>query len=80
MDVRYCRRGGAAVAAPHPGRGAPHRRDEFEAKKKAEREKLSQKQNVPKALASAGKDLTSPFLIALANREELVRNGKVCAG
>ena len=54
------------------------KRDEFEARKKASREKHSKKQNAPKVLASASADLTNyPFLQALANREELVRAGKL---
>ena len=49
-------------------------------KKKAEIEqaKKSKQHNVPKMLASAGKDLTGfPFLQALAEREEQVRNGRL---
>jgi len=54
------------------------KREEFEARKKAEREQSSKKQTEPKSLASTGKDLDGfPFLQALANREELVRNGKL---
>lgn len=54
------------------------KRDEFEARKRAEQERFSPKNNLPKALASSGKDLTGhPLLSALASREELVRNGKL---
>ncbi len=54
------------------------KREEFEGRQKAEREKHLLKENVPKPLASMGKDLsTSPFLQSLANREESVRNGKL---
>lgn len=54
------------------------KREEFEARKKTEREKHLLKENVPKPLFSMGKDLEDkPFLQALANREELVRNGKL---
>ena len=54
------------------------KREEFEARKKAEREKHLLKENAPKPLFSMGKDLKEyPFLQALANREELVRNGKL---
>ncbi len=54
------------------------KREEFETRQKAEREKHLLKENVPKPLASMGKDLTGfPFLQSLANREELVRNGKL---
>ena len=66
------------VELGYRGSGETLKREEFEARKKAEREKHSQKQNAPKVLASAGKDLTGfPFLQAIANREELVRNGKL---
>lgn len=66
------------VELGYRGSGETLKREEFEAKKKTEREKHSQKQSAPKLLASAGKDLTGfPFLQALANREELVRNGKL---
>eukprot|EP00499_Haloplacidia_sp_CaronLabIsolate_P014499 CAMPEP_0196786746 /NCGR_PEP_ID=MMETSP1104-20130614/21924_1 /TAXON_ID=33652 /ORGANISM="Cafeteria sp., Strain Caron Lab Isolate" /LENGTH=198 /DNA_ID=CAMNT_0042157075 /DNA_START=12 /DNA_END=605 /DNA_ORIENTATION=- len=60
------------------GSGETLKREEFDARKRAEREKHVQKAAAPKQLASAGKDLSSfPFLQALANREELVRNGKL---
>lgn len=60
------------------GSGETLKREEFEARKRAEREKHVQKVAAPKQLASAGKDLSRfPFLQALANREELVRNGKL---
>lgn len=58
--------------------GETLKREEFEMRKKAEREKHLHKENVPKPLASLGKDLKwSPLMQALANREELVRNGKL---
>lgn len=60
------------------GTGETLKREEFNARKKAEREKHVHKQTAPKQLASAGKDLVGyPLLQALANREELVRNGKL---
>jgi hypothetical protein len=60
------------------GTGDVLKREEFEARKKADREKHLHKEAPPKPLASMGKDLTSkPFLQALAAREELVRNGKL---
>ena len=66
------------VELGYRGSGDTLQRDEFEARKKALRDRTTQKSNAPKQLASAGKDLTtSPFLQALANREELVRNGKL---
>jgi hypothetical protein len=58
--------------------GETLKREEFEARQKAEREKHLLKENVPKPLTSMGKDLSaSHFLQSLANREELVRNGKL---
>ena len=66
------------VELGYRGSGDTLKREEFEARKKALRERSTQKTNVPKQLSSAGKDLTdSPLLLALANREELVRNGKL---
>jgi hypothetical protein len=66
------------VELGYRGTGETLKREEFEARKKAEKERHTQKANVPKQLASAGKDLgTFPFLEALAQREELVRNGKL---
>eukprot|EP01029_Cantina_marsupialis_P019328 TRINITY_DN44922_c0_g4_i1.p1 TRINITY_DN44922_c0_g4~~TRINITY_DN44922_c0_g4_i1.p1 ORF type:complete len:231 (+),score=33.40 TRINITY_DN44922_c0_g4_i1:83-775(+) len=66
------------VELGYRGSGETLKREEFEARKLAQREKHNQKQNAPKLLASAGKDLSGfPVLQALANREELVRNGKL---
>ena len=60
------------------GTGETLKRSDFEARKKAERDRSTRKTNVPKQLASAGKDLSKHvFLSALASREELVRNGKL---
>ena len=60
------------------GSGDTLKRDEFEARKKADKEKHLHKDVAPKPLASMGKNLTDkPFLQALAAREELVRNGKL---
>ena len=51
------------------GNGETLKREEFEARKKSEREKNSQKSNKPKLLASASSDISSsPFLQALSNR------------
>lgn len=66
------------VELGYRGSGETLKREEFAARKKQEREKHLQKENVPKPLYSMGKDLANfPFLQALANREELVRNGKL---
>eukprot|EP00947_MAST-08B_sp_MAST-8B-sp1_P002598 g2598.t1 len=66
------------VELGYRGSGETLKREEFEARKKAAREKNSKKQNAPKVLASVNADLTNyPFLQALANREELVRAGKL---
>lgn len=66
------------VELGYRGTGETLRREDFEARKRAERERNAQKTNVPKQLASAGKDLSQyPFLAALASREDLVRNGKL---
>lgn len=60
------------------GSGDTLKREEFEARKKADREKHLHKEVAPKPLASMGKELSSkPLLSALAAREELVRNGKL---
>eukprot|EP00518_Triparma_eleuthera_P002965 CAMPEP_0182453238 /NCGR_PEP_ID=MMETSP1319-20130603/386_1 /TAXON_ID=172717 /ORGANISM="Bolidomonas pacifica, Strain RCC208" /LENGTH=223 /DNA_ID=CAMNT_0024651147 /DNA_START=197 /DNA_END=865 /DNA_ORIENTATION=+ len=66
------------VELGYRGSGDTLKREEFEARKKALRERSTQKTNVPKQLSSHGRDLSdSPLLLALANREELVRNGKL---
>jgi len=66
------------VELGYRGTGETLKRAEFEARKKAEKERHTQKTNVPKQLASAGKDLTGySFLQNLEQREELVRNGKL---
>jgi len=54
------------------------RRAEFAQRKQADAEKHLQKDAIPRPLAGAGKDLSGrPLLAALAEREELVRNGKL---
>jgi hypothetical protein len=61
-------------------RGGELKREEFEQRKKNAENLKSKKNNtsMPKILASGGKDLSdSPFLKALADREELVRSGKL---
>ena len=53
--------------------------DEFEARKRElEALKYKSAHKAPKLLASAGRDYSAyPFLQALADREEMVRNGKL---
>ena len=55
------------------------KRDEFEARKKAaEVARINKLRAAPKQLASANKDVTGfAFLASLAEREEMVRNGKL---
>ena len=66
------------VELRYNGDGDTLKREEFEARKKAEREKHLHKESAPPPLASMGKNLSDkPFLQALANREEAVRNGKL---
>jgi hypothetical protein len=66
------------VELGYRGVGDAMKRDEFEARKLMLHERSNQKTAVPKQLASLDKDLTAyPFLQALANREELVRTGKL---
>jgi hypothetical protein len=60
------------------GSGDTLKRDEFDARKRADREKHLHRDVAPKPLASMGKALgDKPLLAALAAREELVRNGKL---
>jgi hypothetical protein len=67
------------VELGYRGSGETLKREEFEARKEAaEHARLSKLRNAPKPLCSAGKDLSEfPFLHALAEREEMVRNGKL---
>ena len=66
------------VELGYRGSGDTLKRDEFEARKKADQEKHLHREAAPKPLASMGKPLADkPFLQALAAREELVRNGKL---
>lgn len=68
----------ALVELGYRGSGDTLKREEFEARKLADRERHLHKEVAPKPLASIGKDLTGkPLLQALAAREELVRNGKL---
>ena len=61
------------------GSGETLKREEFEARKRAaEQARMNKLRAAPKALASASKDLSGfPFLASLAEREEMVRNGKL---
>lgn len=61
------------------GSGETLKREEFEARKRAaEQARMDKLRAAPKALASASKDLSGfPFLASLAEREEMVRNGKL---
>ena len=61
------------------GDGDALKREEFEQRKQAEKDKHVHREHVPKPLASFGKGAFTnyPLLQALANREELVRNGKL---
>lgn len=65
-------------------RGGELKREEFEQRKKNAESSKSKKAaatSIPKVLASSGKDFTnSPFLQALAEREELTRSGKLAVG
>ncbi|RQM19084.1 hypothetical protein B5M09_013340, partial [Aphanomyces astaci] len=60
------------VELGYRGTGETLRREDFDARKKMERDRNAQKTNLPKQLASAGKDFSQlAFLSALANREEM---------
>ena len=66
------------VELGYRGSGDTLKREEFEARKRADKEKHLHKEAAPKPLASMGKNLLDkPLLQALAAREELVRNGKL---
>ena len=66
------------VELGYRGTGETLKREDFEARKKAEKERTNQRSNAPTKLSNEGKDLSKfPFLQALAHREELVRNGKL---
>lgn len=82
MDIFYLEDQDLArqlVELGYRGSGETLKREEFEARKKAAEEaKASKLRNAPKKLASADKDLSHfPFLHNLAEREDLVRNGKL---
>ena len=66
------------VELGYRGQGDAMKREEFDARKLMLQERSNQKTTVPKQLASLDKDLSGfPLLQALANREELVRTGKL---
>jgi hypothetical protein len=66
------------VALGLRGSGDVLSREEFDARKKADRDRHLHKDVLPKPLAAMGKDLTGKVLLAaLAAREPLVRNGKL---
>lgn len=66
------------VELGYRGSGETLKREDFELRKKAEQDRSTRKTNVTKQLSSLGKDLSQyTFLYALANREELVRSGKL---
>jgi len=67
------------VELGYRGSGETLKREEFMARKKAfEQARLSKLRATPKALAAANKDVSGfPFLASLAEREEMVRNGKL---
>ncbi|KAJ3193024.1 GTPase-activating protein [Irineochytrium annulatum] len=66
------------VELGYRGSGEPLKREEFESRKKAAENFRLSKRLATKVLTSQGKDLTGcPFLIALAEREESNRSGKL---
>mmetsp|Transcript_1172 Transcript_1172/g.1538 ORF Transcript_1172/g.1538 Transcript_1172/m.1538 type:complete len:237 (-) Transcript_1172:101-811(-) len=66
------------VELGYRGLGDTLRREDFESRKKILLERTSQKHLIPKQLSSVDKDFSKfPFLQALADREELVRTGKL---
>ena len=68
------------VELGYRGSGDVIARDDFESRKRMLTEKSNQKHTAPKQNASVDKDLSAyPFLQAIANREELVRTGKLTA-
>ena len=66
------------VELGYRGSGEPLKREEFEARKKAAEQFRLSKRMIHNVLASNGKDVSrSPFLAALAEREEANRSGKM---
>lgn len=66
------------VELGYRGLGDTIRREDFDQRKKLLVERTSQKHIIPKQLTSINKDLKGyPFLEALAQREDLIRTGKL---
>ncbi|EDV25161.1 uncharacterized protein TRIADDRAFT_25763 [Trichoplax adhaerens] len=65
------------VELGYRGSGEVLKREEFEARKKAAEASRLSKRGQQKTLASSGKELKDEFLIALAQREEANRSGKM---
>lgn len=66
------------VELGYRGLGDTIRREDFEARKRLLLERSTLKHAAPRQLASIDKHLSNhPFLEALANREELIRTGKL---
>lgn len=67
------------VELGYRGSGETLKREEFELRKKAaEQARINKLRSTPKQLSSANKEVSGfPFLASLAEREEMVRNGKL---
>jgi hypothetical protein len=65
------------VELGYRGSGEVLKREEFEARKQAAEASRLSKKTQQKVLVSAGKDLKEPLLIALAQREDANRSGKM---
>jgi len=65
------------VELGYRGSGEVPKREEFEARKQAAEASRLSKRSQQKTLASSGKNLTDQFLVALAQREEANRSGKM---
>lgn len=65
------------VELGYRGSGEVLKREEFEARKKAAEASRLSKRGQQKTLASTGKELKDEFLVALAQREEANRSGKM---
>ena len=65
------------VELGYRGSGEVLKREEFVARKQAAEASRLSKRRQQKTLASSGKDISDPFLLALAQREEANRSGKM---
>ena len=65
------------VELGYRGSGEVLKREEFEARKQAAEASRLSKRSQQKTLASSGKTITDPFMLALASREEANRSGKM---